>query len=126
MADHTTEQKVRKKIINKISGTFEQRRNVCCHIFENGIMWHCFYFSYEDSQNMPRKRQHWKCGTHIHYVSYLWDNDRKKLWDKLDSRKINVTDFHIKYEAPLAVPLHQVYVYGHAAVQVSKENKQKV
>jgi hypothetical protein len=121
----STEEKDRKKIMNKISGTFAQRRNVSCHMFENGTMWHCFYFSYEDSQELPRKRQHWQFGTHIHYVSYLWDSNRNELWKKLDYRKINVSDFHIKYNSMDNTPLHQVYLYGHAAVQVSIQNKRR-
>ncbi|MAF78796.1 MAG: hypothetical protein CME60_11580 [Halobacteriovoraceae bacterium] len=116
-----TSAKVRKKIMNKVDGTFNFRRNVNCHMFTNGPMWHCFFFSYEDSQDLPNKEPHWKHGTHIHYVSYIWDNDKCKLWEKLNHRKISVTDFHIKFDSSQNNPLYQVLLYGRAVVQISKK-----
>ncbi|CBW25937.1 hypothetical protein BMS_1053 [Halobacteriovorax marinus SJ] len=123
LSDKESCSKTRKKVMSKISGTFRERRNVSCHLFHNGAMWHCFYFSYEDSQNMPNKKQHWKHGTHIHYISYIWNDAKDDLWQALDKRKISSTNFHISFDGSLNEPLHIAYIYGRAVIQITRERK---
>lgn len=123
LADTQECPKIRKKMMSKISGAFNERKNISCHLFQNGIMWHCFYFSYEDSLNMPSVKQHWKFGTHIHYVSYIWNSDKDSFWLSLEKRKTSFPNFHISYDSSSNETLHTVYIYGRALVNITRKRK---
>ena len=76
----------------------KERRHISAHLFQRDLEWHCFYFSYsdieeEDSQN------HWKHGTHLHYVSHLWPRyDRDQIWDQFDKRSTDIPgNLHIRF-----------------------------
>lgn len=69
-----------RKMRRKVSALFDERRIVAAHIFFNEQrQWHLFYFSHVDTSNP--KDNHWKHGTHMHFVNYLWRHlDIDKIW----------------------------------------------
>lgn len=88
-----------KKFFSKIRAIFEERKNYMIHLFESGEKWHCFYGTYKDME--PNS---WKYGPHLHYVSYLWPEYRKRqVWESFDQRKHNIEGEHIRLE-PLPSP----------------------
>jgi ribosomal protein S18 len=86
-----------RKLSNKVKGIFEERKKYHVHLFEKDNEWHCFYFTYRD---ISEKNQ-FKLGSHLHYVSYLWTNYRKRqVWESFDKRvvDIKVKGVHIQLE----------------------------
>lgn len=84
------------KFLKKVHSTFLERRRIHVHLFERPQQWHCFYYSYEDIDT--EKKNHWKHGTHTHYVSYLWPNYRKnQVWKSFDKRSTEIPgSIHIR------------------------------
>ena len=83
------------KFTSKIHRIFEERKNYMVHLFERSKEWHCFYYTYKDMDD----KSHWRLGPHLHYVSYLWPNYRKRqVWESFDKRTINIQGVHIKLE----------------------------
>jgi hypothetical protein len=81
----------------KLTSLMRERRNICVHLFERGLEWHCFYFSYRDIET---DGNHWSQGAHLHYLSYLWPNITKdKIWKAFDTRVTKLPgDLHIRFE----------------------------
>ncbi len=92
-----------KKFTKKVSATLLERRYVHVHLFECGSDWHCFYFSHQDIE--PTESNHWKYGCHVHYVSHLWPNLKKKwVWSRFSKRYTDISDsLHIRFE-PFVFP----------------------
>jgi hypothetical protein len=66
--------------MRKISQIFKDRRLLVSHIFYNSARWHLFYFDQRDTDE--DRKNHWKRGSHIHFVNDLWPGyDPEKLWD---------------------------------------------
>lgn len=66
--------------MRKISQILKDRRILVSHMFRNSTRWHLFYFDQRDREEGPQN--HWKRGTHIHFVNDLWPGyDPEKLWD---------------------------------------------
>ena len=86
-----------KKFVNKISQTFKERRYLVAHIFYNAEKWHLFYFDQRDMEEM--RGNHWKEGSHIHFVNYLWPQySINELWKIFDEANAKVGDkLHIRY-----------------------------
>ncbi len=87
-------------IFRKIKQGFVERRHVSAHLFEQADQWHCLYLTFRDCQ--PDIQSHWIYGPHLHYVSYLWPNARKKdIWDNLEHRKSEIhAGIHIRFVLP--------------------------
>lgn len=86
-----------KKFFSKIRAIFEERKNYMIHLFESGEKWHCFYYTYKDME--PVGKNSWKHGPHLHYVSYLWPEYRKRqVWESFDNRQHNIEGIHIRLE----------------------------
>jgi hypothetical protein len=87
-------QSMRKKVK---SGLLE-RRYIHVHLFEYGSDWHCFYFSHQDID--PTDTNHWAYGCHLHYVSHLWPNFKKRhIWNKFNKRFTEIPGtLHIKFK----------------------------
>ena len=92
-----------KKFVKKTSATLLERRYIHVHIFECGSDWHCFYFSHQDIE--PGDSNHWKYGCHIHYVSHLWPNMKKRwVWSRFSKRYTDISNsIHIRFE-PFVFP----------------------
>lgn len=86
-----------KKYFSKISQIFEQRRYLVAHIFYNKEKWHLFYFDQRDMEEM--KGNHWKEGSHIHFVNYLWPQySINELWKIFDEASAKVSSkLHLRY-----------------------------
>ena len=66
--------------MRKINQIFKDRRLLVSHLFYNSARWHLFYFDQRDTDEDPQN--HWKRGSHIHFVNDLWPGyDPQKLWD---------------------------------------------
>jgi len=86
-----------RQFINKVDRIIEERKRYHVHLFERDKEWHCFYYTYKDMES--GKERHWELGSHLHYVSHLWTNYRKKqVWDSFDQRNVDIQGVHIKLE----------------------------
>jgi len=87
-----------KKTLTKIHSGLLERRYIHVHLFEYGSDWHCFYFSHQDID--PADTNHWKYGCHLHYVSHLWPNLKKRwIWNKFNKRSTEISgSLHIRFE----------------------------
>jgi hypothetical protein len=85
-----------RKVISKFNQIFEQRRLLTSHFFFNSTKWHLFYF---DQRDYNHDANHWKFGSHIHFVNHLWPNfDPKDLWEEFDKANATVGGkLHISY-----------------------------
>lgn len=85
-----------RQFLKKIDGIFLERRRIHVHLFERVDQWHCFYYSYSDIES--DSKSHWKYGSHLHYVSYLWPNCQKgKIWASFDERSTDISgNVHIR------------------------------
>ena len=97
-----------KEFLKKTSGMRSERKRVMVHLFERGDQWHCFYFSWSDLA--CGDAAHWKCGAHIHYVSYLWSNlQNTRILESFDKRTAEIpgsTHIRFKTNAPPAPDLN--------------------
>ena len=83
-----------RETLNKVHRFFKERKNFMVHLFERGTEWHCFYNTYQDMEE--GKNGHWENGAHLHYLSYLWPEYRKKqVWDSFEKRRVEINGVHI-------------------------------
>lgn len=87
-----------KKFLKKTRAGLSERRYIHVHLFECGSEWHCFYFSHQDIE--PTGTNHWANGCHLHYVSHLWANLKKRrVWDEFNKRSTEIQgSIHIRFE----------------------------
>ena len=86
-----------RKLSSKVRSIFEERKKHHVHLFDRGTEWHCFYYTYKDMES--EKKNHWELGSHLHYVSYLWPNYRKRqIWESFDKRTVDIQGVHIQLE----------------------------
>lgn len=89
-----------KKAINKLLQMPLQSKRTMGHLFYNPdhTYWHLFYFDIRDTRE---GENHWKGGSHIHYVSFLWPNlSCSVAWEKFckSGKKDMGKDLHIKFK----------------------------
>lgn len=83
-----------RNFISKVRSIFQERKKYHVQLFEKGTEWHCFYYTYRDMQSGQ-----WKLGSHLHYVSHLWPEYRKRqVWESFDKRDVSIRGIHIKLE----------------------------
>lgn len=87
-----------KRMFTKTHSTLLERRYIHVHLFEHGSDWHYLYFSHQDIE--PASTNHWEYGCHLHYISYLWPQLRKRwIWYKFNKRFTQVShSLHIRFE----------------------------
>ena len=87
-----------KKFLTKVRSGLLERKYIHVHLFEYSSDWHCFYFSHQDIE--PTSANRWTYGCHLHYVSHLWPNFKKRwIWNKFNKRFIEISgSFHIRFE----------------------------
>jgi hypothetical protein len=79
----------------QLKSVIKHRKKIHLHVFGNGELWHCFYFTFSDMRG-----DHWR-SQHLHYVSNLWTLEKDYVISALmDSRKHNQVGDHIKYSMP--------------------------
>ncbi len=88
-----------QKIVNKLGQIFVQRRLLSGHMFyvPDHSFWHFFYF---DQRDTSRRDNHWKNGSHIHFINHLWpDRTAKSVWEEFTTGKpIMKNSIHINYQ----------------------------
>jgi hypothetical protein len=87
-----------QRFFRKIRQLFKDRRILVSHIFFNSARWHVFYFDQRDLAE--GNSQHWKEGTHVHFVNDLWPGyDPKDLWSLLKQADASIGGkLHIRFE----------------------------
>lgn len=87
------------KFSRKIFQLFSERRSVAAHLFytPDHCHWHLFYFDNKDTENF---RNHWKHGSHIHYVSDLWPElNLACTWTKIAKGEMTFANkLHLRFE----------------------------
>lgn len=85
---------------NKMQQIFIDRRCLITHLFHNYLKWHLFYFDQRDLGIFTKN--HWKKGSHIHFVNYLWPQYRIDIVDNLiDDPSFSINDkLHIRFVNP--------------------------
>jgi len=88
----------------KLGLLLNERRHINVHLFYRDLEWHCFYFSYDDIEQ--NENNHWKYGSHLHYISFLWPSyTKEQIWDSFDTRKTKLSgNFHIRFN-PYKYPI---------------------
>ncbi|MGA2387516.1 MAG: hypothetical protein ABSF97_01045 [Candidatus Sulfotelmatobacter sp.] len=88
-----------RKAVNKLGQLFRVRRQLVGHIFyaPGTSEWHFFQFDQRDLD--AEGPNHWKGGTHMHFLNWLWPNyDRNTLWADFTSGRAKMNDsLHVRY-----------------------------
>jgi hypothetical protein len=85
-----------KEFGRKTDNLFKFRKQSHVHCFTHNNKWHIFYFNYSDTAEY--KEGHWEGGSHIHYLSHLWEKGNKEeIFKAFDARKIRRSGFHIRF-----------------------------
>lgn len=95
-----------RQFVAKLDQILQERKINHVHLFERGKEWHCFYFTYSDIAS--DQVSHWKQGSHLHYVSHLWPNLRKRqVWESFEERNVDIPSVHIRLK-PLEIDTQSV------------------
>jgi hypothetical protein len=86
-----------KRMVKKLHSGLIERKYIHVHLFEHSSDWHCFYFTHQD---IDPTANHWKYGCHLHYISHLWPQFRKRwIWNKFNQRSIDISgSLHMRFE----------------------------
>ena len=96
-----------RQFLMKVDRIIEERKRNHAHLLQRGREWHCFYFNYRDMDS--DKKGHWISGSHLHYVSHLWTNLRKRqVWETFDQRKVDIQGVHIRCEYTIVDPTQKL------------------
>lgn len=58
------------RFVAKLNNWRETRKHLSAHLFVQPGRWHVLYFTFNDME--AREPNHWKFGSHVHFVNYLW------------------------------------------------------
>jgi hypothetical protein len=85
-----------RRWFRKVKATFDERRCLKVHMLDRGPEWHCFYFSFDDSEPAPGQKLHWQGGPHVHFINYLWgDLRRDDILSALERRGASLPSVHL-------------------------------
>jgi hypothetical protein len=86
------------KAFGKIDQIFVQRRQLVGHMFymPDHAIWHFFYF---DQRDTSTRRNHWKAGSHIHLVNFLWPKrTAENVWHEFNSGNVQMKgSLHLRF-----------------------------
>jgi hypothetical protein len=89
-----------RKVVRKTFEMFDQRRWLVGHMFytPNLYEWHFFFFDQRDTEAV--RPNHWKGGSHIHFVNWLWSNlDPRLVWSNfVEKNEPPGGALHIRYD----------------------------
>lgn len=86
-----------KKVCGLIGAMFDQRKISVTHLFLKENMWHIIYFSQNDIET--NERNHWKFGSHVHFVNYLWNQYTiQDVWEILSGRQHGSLGEHYRFK----------------------------
>jgi hypothetical protein len=87
-----------RKLFRKLNQMIENRRYIVGHLFFNEDLsrWHLFYF---DQRDATKRRNHWKFGSHLHLINYLWPNySANMIWNEFTTGNPKLKDsIHIRF-----------------------------
>ena len=88
------------KIASKVRNLFDTRKHLSAHLFRSASRWHLFYFTFHDVKD--GEANHWKHGSHVHFLNHLWTEYLVGQLDDLlfSSRTTKVKNLHIRYSNP--------------------------
>lgn len=90
------------KATGRVEQLFEEREHRSVHLFaDSRERWHCFFLTFRDIAGEPATgKHHWEHGSHLHYVSHLFDPKLTKqaIWDALDERRHALPEVHIRFD----------------------------
>jgi hypothetical protein len=88
-----------QKAAKKISEIFDKRRLLSGHMFFSPDLsrWHLFYF---DQRDYVERGNHWKHGSHIHLINYLWPRlTAQGVWDQFRTGNPEMSGaLHIRFQ----------------------------
>lgn len=91
--------KLATKFSTKIFQMFREQRALAAHLFytPDHRYWHLFYFDNRDTSDV---KNHWKHGSHIHYVSDLWPEiTMSTVWQQVTNGQLYFPNkMHIRYK----------------------------
>jgi hypothetical protein len=94
-----------KKAANKIGEIFDKRRLLVGHLFFTPDLkyWHLFYF---DQRDFAERGNHWKYGSHIHLINYLWPSlTAEGVWEQFRTGNPNMQGaLHVKFRRRPHIP----------------------
>lgn len=87
------------RVRGKVRQMLAERIHRSVHLFEDDRgRWHCFYLTFRDvAGDFDTREHHWKCGSHIHYVSHLFAAKKEWVLDQLELTHSSVTSAHIRF-----------------------------
>ncbi len=90
--DGKTLTKEGRKFIKQIGHAFNQRQQLCVHLFENDTQHHFIFFDFDDMNG-----KHWVGGNHLHYSSHLWGIPKDETFKAFETKGERPPNEHIKY-----------------------------
>lgn len=76
----------------QIKSAIDQRKVIIAKFLDNSDSWHCFFFTFRSITGKETGET-----PHIHYLSHLWNYDRKYVFDQLQSRNYNLDSLHLNF-----------------------------
>jgi hypothetical protein len=90
------------KATSRLAQVFEEREHRSVHFFADSRgRWHCLFLTFRDIAGEPSTgKHHWEHGSHLHYISHLFDPKLTKqdMWTALDERRHTLPAVHIRFD----------------------------
>ena len=94
----TYKSKEARKFASKVFQLFKDQRALAAHMFftPSHQFWHLFYF---DNRDTAEDQNHWKHGSHIHFVSDLWTElSFEAVWQQVVAGELSLPNkLHLRY-----------------------------
>jgi len=104
------------KAVRKMAQIFEERRNLVGHMFysQDLTKWHFFCFDLRDVEE--RRPNHWKGGSHVHFMNWLWPNQNaQSVWSEFVTGNYKPgSSIHLRFLAERAETDHNPVWQGDA------------
>ena len=90
------------KATSRLAQVFEEREHRSVHLFADSRgRWHCLFLTFRDIAGEPSTgKHHWEHGSHLHYISHLFDPKLTKqdMWTALGERRHTLPAVHIRFD----------------------------
>jgi hypothetical protein len=87
---------------SRVKQVFSEREHRSVHVFaDSRERWHCFFLTFQDIAGEPfTGRHHWEHGSHLHYVSHLFDPNitKQMVWEGLHERRHSLPTVHVRFD----------------------------
>ncbi len=86
------------KFASKVDQVFKVRKLLNAHLFytPDHSLWHIFCY---DSKELRDQGNHWKEGSHLHYISFLWpEYNLAEAWGRVQRGDLNFSGkLHVRF-----------------------------